>query len=211
LSVSQSPAACRDTRYGIPLNKASIRQSVFVQLTAIDPINGTANNSSDGTQLPTVNPMIQNITAMLTSTAMLAHALLGCCWHHAHADETNIAGGCSVHVANRAHSNEHGRETQQHHCGADESKRVDPASAGHNPDADDDHRHSVCDEGPCEFVRSSKIKPPLSWSLLTNDSIPLHGRWTFAVLTRRSRPPDPDCLAQCLFQPVQELTQVWLL
>lgn len=154
--------------------------------------------------------MIQNITVILTSTAMLAHALLGCCWHHAHSGESNIEGDCPVHVASHAHSGEHDRDLHQHDCDS-KSQHADHAPASHDSDEGGDHRHSVCDEGQCEFVRSSKIKPPLSVSLLTRDTVPLDAGLTFAVLTRRLRPPDPDSLLRRQLQPVQQLTQAWLL
>ena len=152
--------------------------------------------------------MIQNITVILTTTAMFAHALCGCCWHHSHDGETNIAGGCLAHVIDHAHSSEH--DTHQHD-GDSASKRVDLALVDHDFGEDGDPRQSVCGEGQCEYVRSSKVKPPLDLSLLTTNSVPLDAGLTFAVLTRRSHPPDADCLTRRRFQPVQQLTQAWLL
>jgi hypothetical protein len=62
------------------------------------------------------------LTSSLMAAALLAHALLGCCWHHAHACVTNRAEQiteCSGHEAEHSHPGDSSRhDSHQHQCAA---------------------------------------------------------------------------------------------
>jgi hypothetical protein len=76
---------------------------------------------------------------LLLAIVVLAHALAGCCWHHAHAAD----GGAPVACSDHAHCHEHG--------GAEEGDNGDgPAKP--------------CDEGNCVFVRGQG-SPSIDFSL----------------------------------------------
>lgn len=63
---------------------------------------------------------------LLTAAVLLAHALLGCCWHHAHASAGGVAEPCSHDGHEHGHS--------------DDGTESEPPG-------------QPCDEGSCVFVR----------------------------------------------------------
>ncbi len=80
---------------------------------------------------------MRTLAANLTSAALLAHALLGCCWHHQHAGSQ--APACSVAAEGRQ---AHGP------CSHADSHTCD--SPG------EDHEGPVgCDDGRCMFVAAA--------------------------------------------------------
>lgn len=83
---------------------------------------------------------------LITVAVLLAHSLLGCCWHHAHAS----AGGGSQACAHDGHG--HGHE---HGNGQDGSKG--------------EHQHTTCQEASCVFVRGDGPSPIDQSSVLSID------------------------------------------
>jgi hypothetical protein len=77
---------------------------------------------------------MQRLLTLILSLNLALHAVLGCCWHHAHAEPATP-------------------DANHHHCGHDHG----PAP-GH-----DDHDRAPapdnCDEGACLFVRGDQSGP----------------------------------------------------
>jgi hypothetical protein len=121
--------------------------------------------------------MLDRISAAATAIALLAHSLLGCCWHHAHADGCEPASAC--HAA--AHH-------EHHHADR-------PESAGPRHDEDDpDHRHpTLCVEPTCSFVGAAAPQlidmPLISFGELPSDAAECSAAGTrdtaFAAGTKR--------------------------
>lgn len=81
---------------------------------------------------------------LLLSVSLLAHTVLGCCWHHAHGQE------CAAETASpAAHCHaEHATDG----CGADHHGTPSLAVC-------ESHDHSAsCDEPDCSFVRTGAAK-----------------------------------------------------
>jgi hypothetical protein len=78
---------------------------------------------------------MQCLLSSLTAVVLLAHALLGCCFHHPHASAP----------AAKAHG----------HAGCAGHTHGPPEKPG-----DDDRRGHECDGGACFFVRAEKSHPP---------------------------------------------------
>ena len=83
--------------------------------------------------------MFVRIASAATAIAMLAHSLLGCCWHHAHA-------GCADHDLAWLQMGAH---HEHHHADHPDSMAAEPQG----DDEDSDHRHRApCVEPNCSFV-----------------------------------------------------------
>lgn len=94
----------------------------------------------------------------LTAVVLCMHALLGCCWHHAHACTLSHASPVapavkeSVEAAHREHA--HATCSHDHPLSG-------PISNG-APGEDSDHRHE-CQGDRCVFVRIEATRiPPLA-------------------------------------------------
>ena len=72
---------------------------------------------------------------------MLAHGLLGCCWHHAHADAAHgeEAAACDAY---HCQAHEHAAADQHHDAGESQ-----PVGDQH------DDCPATCDQGQCTFLR----------------------------------------------------------
>jgi hypothetical protein len=74
----------------------------------------------------------------MIAALMMAHALLGCCWHHAHASQMV----CDDHVA-AVHADVHGHCHEEHAAKHEHSDTPAPCNQG-----------DACDEEGCIFVRT---------------------------------------------------------
>jgi hypothetical protein len=89
------------------------------------------------------------VVNLLTGTAVLAHALLGCGWHHGHehvANDGYVAG--DSHAVQRDHA-DHGHA---HHEAADRSHGEERCP--HDGPAE------PCDEERCSYVTTGKVRLP---------------------------------------------------
>lgn len=82
------------------------------------------------------NAFVNNFTSLLTTAALLLHMILGCCAHHAHAQnvanaEVPNAKPCCSHGHSKANDNSDGCSKRQ---------------------ASDEAPASDCDESDCSFV-----------------------------------------------------------
>lgn len=175
--------------------------------------------------------MFSKLTSILTTTAMLLHAVLGCCTHHAHACEHGqSAEECQVEhdehhsdEAEIAHSGEHGEShagcsshghemTNVCRDSADGTQIASPES--HVPSQ---HPHEPCqqncDGGDCSFTQSHAVKTPsLDEGRLRCPAVCVLALSTIFVgnasVCRESDAGPPDALATACCRP---MTQVWRL
>lgn len=159
--------------------------------------------------------MLKSVTCLVGSAAMLAHALLGCCWHHSHAP---------IHESHASivDTEAGGATTSPHQCTANRHHGFHPGDSAHlagtavflaAPIKSDEHRghdHGPCEEVKCEFVGSSKVEPLSCQTHVPSKSLPhapaglsLPDGSHFSRFRERS--------ARFPWQPDRGLTQVWLL
>jgi hypothetical protein len=84
--------------------------------------------------IPTVT--MHHATNILLAIAVLAHSLAGCCWHHAHAEESSAETTCCSH--------RHADETADHGAASHHGKGGS-APGESSPEG--------CQEGSCVFLR----------------------------------------------------------
>ena len=164
-------------------------------------------------------------------TAVVLHALLGCCVHHAHAACTHDHGDESVmvevpHVVGLSHTGHdhdgHSHEGHKDSChqqsNADGSITCDcfndepsepcsdePCGSSHDP-------HESCDEADCNIVadqRDNDISLLLTndWSPLLTYSLSLSSQELSALRMEHGSPPDPHSVQS----PLRVKTCVWRL
>jgi hypothetical protein len=131
---------------------------------------------------------------LLLSASLLAHTVLGCCWHHAHGQK--CANETAVPAAH-CHA-DHGSDD----CGADHH------GAPSLSVCDSHEHHDSCDEPDCSYVNAGSSKPVLAQStalavLLTPASISAPARH---VLDRAA----DHCSAPVSGARLRALFQVWL-
>ena len=96
--------------------------------------------------------MFQTVVSFLTFAAMLLHAVLGCCAHHAHAGDGACASG-EAETVERHTACGHGHA---HHAAETDVAETD---TGEVP-AEEPCRHEECDEESCSYLASSKASVP---------------------------------------------------
>ena len=175
--------------------------------------------------------MFHKLLTYSTMTAVVLHALLGCCVHHAHAGHTHshdvdqvmvdvphLVGLCDGDHDHDGHSHEGHKASCQHQRNADgtiacdcfdeettEAGSEQPCSGSHGP-------HESCDEADCNIVadqRDNDISLILTydWSPLLTDSLSLASQDLLALRTEYGSPPDPHAV----HPPLRVKTQVWRL
>jgi hypothetical protein len=90
--------------------------------------------------------LMNAISSILTTVAVLIHSVLGCCLHHSH--------GCEFgheHVVS-THADKHGGHNH-HHCHDDSHSDESTPADNHGDNHGDDHGdHEDCDEDNCSFI-----------------------------------------------------------
>lgn len=119
--------------------------------------------------------MIQRMTSMLAMSAMLLHALLGCCWHHEHiCDHGHNIEQCAADeghdsnaVADGHHHNEHGASCADadlpavaHHHATHLSVHHDGHENHESPSCPHVPCQHNCDDGECRFTQGLQVKTP---------------------------------------------------
>ncbi|QEG41279.1 hypothetical protein [Roseimaritima ulvae] len=180
--------------------------------------------------------MFHTLLTYSTMTAVVLHALLGCCVHHAHAGHTHShdVDQVMVDVPHVVGLQDAGHDLTEHFC--DSHK----ASCQHQRNADgsiacncfDDETNAVgseqpcldlpcsgspaphesCDEADCNIVadqRDNDISLILTfdWSPLLTSCLSLSSQELLALRTEYGSPPDPHCVQS----PLRLKTQVWRL
>jgi len=175
--------------------------------------------------------MLSKLTSVLTMTAMLLHALLGCCTHHAHGCEH----GLSVEECQAEHVEHHLKAAEVAHAG--HSNEGHAGCSSHGNDGDHESRDDVdgmqvtvheehdssslpqdpcqqdCDGGDCRFTQSPEVKTPSQDdgrlccpSSLASFPMAASCRFAFEPLTKESGPPRALATGCC-----RHMTQVWRL
>jgi hypothetical protein len=158
--------------------------------------------------------MFRSLVSLMTLLAMLLHAWMGCCWHHAHAHP----GDCPEHpglLETVSHS--HGSVCPHHgdhqHLQNGKEQGEIPQTQSQEPNSPR-HNHHDCDEGTCQYLAGNILKVPapadgqgsLDWlpalsSPLAQRIAGLHGAcWRADAKVSSAAKPH-----------VRALTQVWLL
>jgi hypothetical protein len=149
--------------------------------------------------------MFHRGTTLLTMTAIMLHALLGCCAHHAHACCTPTENAKDMELAK-------GDGHCQHKCGhhisgpRDGQSSEQPGGAGNG---DQDH-HPPCDETRCSFVRGERSDDANSALRLIGLPVSHHVvavlvQFTSTLIVNTVSHDAHDSL------PLHQLNQVWLI
>lgn len=182
------------------------------------------------TTTPVKDAMFSKLTSILTMTAMLLHAVLGCCVHHSHACEH----GSSTEGCQAEHVEHHSEQAAIVHAG-----HSDGGHAGCSPHSHDDHgsrddadvtrgaandEHDSsphpedpcqqnCDGRDCRFTQSPEVKTPsrndgrlCCPSTSAAATIAESCRFEFEHFAAESRPPRAMMPGYC-----RPMTQVWRL
>jgi len=153
--------------------------------------------------------VIDQLISLLTLTAMLLHAVLGCHAHHTHdcpvSPETAVATVATA--VESSHSHHHGH---QHALPQTEDVRD---SHDHAPGEHEEHRN--CEEGGCQYLATpaTKLSPP-------DEQLSFDGEFKLPIasyqISVRLSVTTPHCddhlsnlWSRCA--PLQECTQAWLL
>jgi hypothetical protein len=98
---------------------------------------------------PTSATMLHGIAPNLTAVALLVHAVLGCCWHHAHCCPHSLSCATDANLSGDGAAFEQG----EHDCCCSRALA-----------ADDHHGGDGCQGVPCRFVsvpsQTAPIAPP---------------------------------------------------
>lgn len=155
-------------------------------------------------------------------TAVVLHALLGCCVHHAHAGHTHGHDVDQVMVdvprvvghqdASENHEG-HSHECRKASCSDDDANEVaseepcspSPCSGSHGP-------HESCDEADCNIVADQRdvdlsLTLTVDWSPLLTYCLSLPSQELGVLRTEYGSPPDPHGVQS----PLRLKTQVWRL
>lgn len=153
--------------------------------------------------------MTKTLTTLLVLTALIIHAVFGCCAHHTHGTD-GVGGGC-IHDDS---GHEHAHATETVACST--SPVSGPSCGTFHQDGDQsdepaDHHPHLCDEVSCQWIDSSAS----AWSLIIDywGLQPVDIGGAIAAMTEASRPSAAcgtplgrlSCARACA------LTQVWLL
>jgi len=180
--------------------------------------------------------MLSKLTSVLTMTAMLLHALLGCCAHHAHGCEH----GLSVEECQAEHVEHHLKAAEVAHAGYSNEGHAGCSSRGDSSHgdygdhesrddvggmqvtADEEHDSSPlpqdpcqqdCDGGDCRFTQSPEVKTPsledgrlCCPSAFAAFSMAASCRFAFEHFAAEPGPPRVLATGCC-----RHMTQVWRL
>lgn len=155
--------------------------------------------------------MWHNVFAAMTATAMLFHALLGCCHHHPHTPQ-NSDVGCSVHAEPQAvveDVHDHGHGTTCHserHSHADAETAHPP---GEEPNRHD-REHEPCQELDCSFIASAPVKLPSLDCGTAVDTLALANA-VYSAAASRTLVCSEILADASMSARVRMRTQVWLL
>ena len=140
---------------------------------------------------------MQPFVFLLTISAMLGHAVLGCHWHHAHAGQTEHAA-----VANQT-----GTDECHAHCRC--ARAGDESAGGH----EEKHPQDECGEETCTSLIPAKVKLPVSDQVAWTELLP-PAQTPPAILGVRSFWSDVDHVSfwgDLTPLRLRALTQVWVL
>lgn len=180
--------------------------------------------------------MFHKLLTYSTMTAVVLHALLGCCVHHAHAGRTHCHGDDQVmvdvpHVVGLCHTghdhdghSDKGQEATCQHpkhadgsfacdCFDDEASEVGSEQpCSESPCSGSHGPHESCDEADCNIVadqRDNDISLMLTydWSPLLTHCLWLSSQDMLAARTEYGSPLDPHDVQS----PLRIKTQVWRL
>ena len=135
--------------------------------------------------------MSNKLLTIVTMTAVTLHAALGCCWHHAHHEESKtdqavVATNCKCH---------------SHAAASDEETKS----------TDNESGHESCDEPECIFFLSDNTDREASVALTY--WLPVASDASSGIITaiRHSRPAELHCDHIHACEPLHALHQVWLI
>jgi hypothetical protein len=147
--------------------------------------------------------MFQPVVTLLMLTSITVHAVLGCCWHHAHPEpDSPVSALVETHA--HIHLGDAGHDHQHHHC--------------HHPGDSSGHPfecpgNSCCEELTCTYVVSPPAKLPLPEMEQLGGMPGLVGTMgslpgSVLLADRRFGEEAPPLSGH---SAVRDLTQVWLL
>lgn len=157
--------------------------------------------------------MIFNSMSVVTALMMLAHSVLGCCWHHvhhdAHAQESSVSTA-SDDIRHGVHSHD---ACSHHHAKVKAAHdHVGPNFGGcchHESPEDEGHGHGPCSGSRCSFVKTSPVSIDGFWvgwfATTPQEDVPL----SISLASRELNAA--NLLSPLGAQAARAVTQCWLL
>lgn len=110
--------------------------------------------------------MCTKLVVLVTLLPMLIHSILGCCWHHAHFDQSDVFKG------QRLQADIHPHECTHNHCSGNVGKKTPkspvPAPCKH---------HAPCEEVRCEFLAEKSLRVVFALTM-TSAFVALEANWS---------------------------------
>ena len=135
----------------------------------------------------------RHILSVLTTTALVLHASVGCCWHHAHERETTVVV--------------QGWDQQKCSCDHEHNSHQHSGDGGQKQNSD----HNPCQEGECAFyfAKTTFAEQCRTTYLLTSHCLPMT---VSAVESPKSTAvSDITFRSEVYPAPFRALKQIWLL
>lgn len=138
------------------------------------------------------------LLTLLTAASLLAHSVLGCCWHHAHGCDGSDA---VIVEAEHSHGHDDACEASSH-----ETAELGGCLIGEDPES---HEHGfVCDEPDCSFVKSQpRAMPSLNSNATALVALPLLNTGS---PVRHADAADADAGSRSTGAALRAVLQVWL-
>jgi hypothetical protein len=138
------------------------------------------------------------ILTLLTAASLLAHSVLGCCWHHAHGCDSS---GAVMAEAEHSHGHHDACESSSH-----ETAELGGCLISEDPES---HEHGLaCDEPDCSFVKSQpSAMPSLDVHSTPLVALPLV---TTGSPVRYAAAADTDAGCRSSGAALRAVLQVWL-
>lgn len=142
--------------------------------------------------------MLQYVVTLLTTIALAAHGLFGCCWHHGH----DAAHECALHV----HT-----DVAEDHTDHHDHDSGDGDSAQDDCDDGDDSNSSHCDHGRCVYVGAAKVMPAASVGIPTAIADLAKPSAISGCSQTKTRPPIRYGDVRAAHEPLFLRLQIWLI
>lgn len=150
--------------------------------------------------------MFQSLVKLFTAASFVAHALLGCCWHHSHTHALSAEPAATARSGCHGHGHCHHKSHSGRNLVSEAGKQGNDSHSPHD---------SGCHEERCVFIRTldtSNSATDVAASLMPFAVLALSLDSQFLSLTDARALLERECGGPPIFSaPFCALNQVWLI